>query len=69
MQFFTKYTHSVDFSFMWWGILSSIEWSEKNIKIFKIEKTAAIFLKILKMDFLEKATFKVFFFFFFVDCP
>ena len=49
---------------MWWGILSSIEWSEKNIKMFKIEKMAAVFLKILQMDFLEKATFKFFYFFF-----
>ena len=50
---------------MWWGIFSSIEWSEKNTKIFKIEKMAVVFLKILKMDFLEKATFKLFFF---LDC-
>ena len=63
MQFFTKYTYSVSYPFMWWGIFSSIEWSEKNIKIFQIEKMAAVFLKILKMDFLEKATFKIFYFF------
>ena len=56
MQFFTKYKYSVGFPFVWWGIFSSIEWSEKNIKIFKIEKIAAVFRKILKMDFLEKAT-------------
>ena len=66
MQFFTKYTYSVGFSFMWWGIFSSKEWSEKNIKIFKIEKMAADFLKILKMDFLEKATFKIFYFFWWI---
>ena len=56
MQFFTKYTYSAGFPFMWWGIFSSIEWSEKNMKTFKIEETAAVFLKMLKMDFLEKAT-------------
>ena len=63
MQFFAEYTYSVGFPFMLWGIFSSIEWSEKNIKIFKIEKMAAVFLTILKMDFLEKATFEVYFFF------
>ena len=63
MQLFTKYTYSVGVPFMWWGVFSSIEWSEKNIKIYKIEKMAAVFLKILKMDFLEKATFKTFYFF------
>ena len=52
---------------MWWGIFNSIEWSEKNIEIFKIEKMAAVFLNILKMDILEKATFKIFLFFL-VDC-
>ena len=64
MQFFTKYKYPVGFPFMWWGIFSSIEWFEKNIKIFKIEKVAAVFLNILKMDFLEKAAFKIFNFFF-----
>ena len=34
-------------------------------KNFKIEKMAVVFLKILKFDFLEKDTFKIFFF---VDC-
>ena len=48
---------------MWWGIFSSIEWCEKNIKILKIEKIKAVFLKILKMDFLEKATLKILNFF------
>ena len=67
MQFFTKYTYSVGFSFMWWGIFGSIEWPEKNIKIFKIEKMATVFLKILQTDFLERATFK-FFYLFLVDC-
>ena len=60
MQFFTKYTYLVGFPFMWWGIFGSIEWSEKNIKILKIEEMAAIFLKMLKMDFLEKATLSTF---------
>ena len=64
MQFFTKYTYSVGFSFMWSKMFSSIEWSEKNIEILKIEKMATVFLKILKMDFLERATFKICFFFF-----
>ena len=64
MQFFTKYTYSLSFYFMLWGIFSSIKWSEKNIKILKMEKMAAVFLKILKMDFLEKATFE----FFLMDC-
>ena len=36
----------------------------ENIKIFKIEKMAAVFLKILKMNFLEKATLKFLLFFF-----
>ena len=67
MQFFTKYTYSVGFPFMWWGIFSSIEWSEKNIKIFKIEKIAAVLLKMLKMDFLETATLKTVFFLWIVD--
>ena len=49
---------------MRWRIFGSIEWSEKNIKIFKIEKIAAVFLKILKMDFLEKSTFQIFYFVF-----
>ena len=65
--FFTKYTYLVGFSFMWWEIFSSIEWSEKNIKIFEIEKIAAVFLKTLKMDFLEKVTL-IMFYFFSVDC-
>ena len=49
---------------MRWGIFGSIEWSEKNNKIFKIEKIAAVFLKILKIDFREKSTFKIFYFVF-----
>ena len=63
MQFFTKYTYSIGFSFMWWEIFSSIEWSKKSIKVFKIEIMAAVLMKILKMDFLEKATFKIFYLF------
>ena len=46
---------------MWWGIFRSIEWSEKNIKVFKIKKMAAVFLKILKMYFLEKVNLNIFF--------
>ena len=53
MQFFTQYTYLADFPFIWRGIFISIECSEKNIKIFKIEKMAAVFLKILIMDFLK----------------
>ena len=59
--FFTKYTYSVAFPFIQWGIFSSVEWSEKNVEIFKIEKMAAVFLKILKMHFIEKAFFKIFY--------
>ena len=70
MNFFSCYTIDLCFNrsygvsqfgfpFMWWGIFSSIEWSEKHIKIFKIEKMAAVFLKIFKIDFLEKTTFFV----------
>ena len=61
---FTRYTCSIGFPFVWWEIFSSIEWSEKNIKIFKTEKMPAVFLKILKMDVLEKATCKFFLFYF-----
>ena len=60
--FYQKYIFGY-FLFMWCGIFSSIEWSEKNIKIFNIDKMAAVFLKILKMDFFDKATLKFFIFF------
>ena len=63
MQFFTEYTYSVGFPFMWWGILSSIQWSEKNIKIFKIEKMAAVYWKFWKWIFSNRPPSNFFFFF------
>ena len=62
-QFFTKYAYSVGFSFMWWEIFSSIEWSEKNIKISKLRKWPRFFWKFWKWIFSKRPPLNFFIFF------